>query len=264
MFIRPGTGGGSTGERDVSASRLPGSHVRCVEDVAVSSVARTIVDLARRADPWHDDLTALVVADSALRQAADPAALRQECETVLQDLRGCSGIVAARRVLREATHLSAGPGETASRMLLKRMGMPTPLLDVTYGHDTDAAGPQFRAPFSWPSLRLLGVVLEARGPEGGVPVGWSGARSSWEAGPRRWLRDQGWCVVEWSLEELRHPWTVSQRLIAVTGERGDAVHLDQIGAPQALVAWQAEPDEDSWDVPPPPWQDPARQDWARD
>lgn len=238
-FIRPGAGGGST-DLDVMATRLPGTHVREVDGTAVCSVARTVVDIARRRDAWHGDLTATVVADSALRQATDPMALRQEIDRVIDDLRGCLGMASARSVLREATELSAGPAETVSRVLLRRMGMPAPLLDVGHvleeAHQAPASAdaPAYHVPFNWPAFRLLGIVLDRPGPAGGVPTGWTGDRDAWEAGPRRRLREQGWCVVEWSSEELAQPWLLGRRLSAVIRETGFRIDLCEVfphGAP---------------------------------
>ncbi|WOP18329.1 hypothetical protein [Raineyella sp. LH-20] len=127
--LRP-SGGGPTADLDVLTTRLPASHVCEIDGLSVSTVARTVVDITRREHPGG--LTGLVVADSALRTSPDPAALRRACETVLADLRGCTGLAQTRRVLREATPHAAGPVETMSRVLLQHLGIPAPLLDVTY------------------------------------------------------------------------------------------------------------------------------------
>lgn len=266
-FVRPGAGGSSTGDMEVLSSRLPDQHVREVGGLPVCSVARTVVDIARRSSPWQDDLTAIVAADSAMRRALDPAALREECDAVMRELRGCSGLGTARRVLADATHLSVGPAETVSRVLLRRMGMPAPLLDVAYENDTDTDGrwEGVRIPFSWPSFRVLGVVLDVPGRDGGVPTGWTRGREAWEEGPRRWLRDQGWYVVEWTREELCTPWAVSRRLSAVIRETSSIVHLREVPTPGVLAAASLPPAEPTWTQPPAPWDLPIGDevaDWA--
>lgn len=243
--LRPG-GGGPTADIDLVATRLPASHLCEVDGLPVSTLARTVVDVTRRENPGS--LTGLVVTDSALRASADPEGLRRDCETVLQDLRGCTGLARTRSVLREATPHSAGPTETVSRALLQQMGIPTPLLDVTYRWDpadpADDTGPHepvgigpeapfgsvsltssatssaatVVVPFSWPDVHVLGVVLDRPVAEDGVPSGWSGDRDSWVAGPRRFLRRCGWVVVEWSPEDLSDPWPLSQRLTRIMRE----------------------------------------------
>lgn len=290
-LLRPGAGAG-TQDYEVLATRLPASHIGEVDGTLVSSVARTVVDITRR-EPFGS-LTGLVVVDSALHGCADPGALRTEIEQVLTDLRGCSGLGQTRSVIREATCHAAGAAETISRALLGRMGIPTPLLDVTYrwdpaaddgheeresddtcaydtcaydtsaygdgeyggadpgdpalGHrydpaaawlgrygsaalqpppwapartgDVEAERPGAGAvtiPFSWPDIRLLGVVLDRSG-EQGVPTGWQGDRRQWLRGPRRHLRELGWHLVEWSPDDLRDPWPLSQRLTTIMRE----------------------------------------------
>lgn len=266
-FVRPGAGGSGTSDMEVLSSRLPDDHVRQIDGLPVCSVARTLVDIARRSSPWLDDLTALVVADSAMRRATDPVALRADCDAVIRDLRGCSGLGTARRVIADATHLSAGPTETVSRVLLRRMGMPTPLLDVGYENDTDVDGHRegVRIPFSWPSFRVLGLVLDEAGSRGGVPTGWTRGRQAWEDGPRRWLRDQGWYVVEWTREELQTPWVVSRRLAAVIRETSSSIDLREICTPGVLAAAAERPAEPVREGPPAPWELPIDQEvggWA--
>lgn len=266
-FVRPGAGGSGTSDMEVLSSRLPEDQVRQVDGLPVCSVARTLVDIARRSSPWLDDLTALVAADSAMRRAVDPVALRADCDAVIRDLRGCSGLGTARRVIADATHLSVGPAETVSRVLLRRMGMPTPLLDVGYENDTDLEGhgEGVRIPFSWPSFRVLGVVLDQAGSSGGVPTGWARGRQDWEDGPRRWLRDQGWYVVEWTREELQTPWVVTHRLAAVIRETSAPVHLREVQTPGVLAEAAERPTEPTWEGPPAPWELPVDQDlgdWA--
>lgn len=251
-YVRPGSGGSSTSGIVVSSTRLPDHHVVEVGGLPVCSVARTIVDIARHSAPWHDDFIAAVVTDSALRHSPDPAALRAECEQVMDDLKGCTGMGPARRVLRAATHGSAGAAETVSRVLLERMGMPTPLLDVQFTNDTPGVDgwETVRIPFRWPSLGLLGVVLVD---SGGVPLGWSGDRHSWQAGPRRWLREQGNRVVEWTVEELGRPWVVSTRLSSVIRETRGEVRLHAVDGPDVLASRWVDPEpiwagrRDPWD-----------------
>lgn len=160
--LRP-SGSGPTADLDVLTTRLPASHVGEIDGIAVSTLARTVVDVTRREYPG--DLTGLVVVDSALRSSSDPAALRRDCETVLADLRGCTGLAETRRVLREATPHAAGPAETMSRALLQHLGIPAPLLDVT---------------FRWEQ-----AARSDRWGEGDEPGGWGEPDGS-AAGPDGW------------------------------------------------------------------------------
>lgn len=266
-FVRPGAGGNSSAEIEVLSTRLPDHHVQEVDGMPVCSVARAIVDVARRGNPWDDDLTAAVIADAAFRRSPDPGVLREQCDQVLEDLKGCSGLGTARRVISAATPLCAGAAETVSRVLVQRMGMPAPLLDVRYENDTDDDTLQsVRIPFSWPTLGVLGVVTDRAGRRAGVPCGWSGDRQAWQDGPRRWLREQGWTVVEWSREELGRPWAISRRLGSVIRELRGTVQLRDVGSPGILVAARAEPSEPAWDHPVAAWgmtADDAYGDWAQ-
>lgn len=110
-------------------------------------------------------------------------------------------------------------------------------------------------PFSWPDVRVLGIVLDRPAEDRGVPSGWPGDRAAWLAGPRRFLRSVGWCVVEWSAEDLFDPWPLSQRLTTIMREiSGGPTSLDWSALGRSTRSrlrpaaewWAEEPGPDQW------------------
>ncbi len=91
-----------------------------VEDgISVTTVARTVVDIARSA-PFEE---AVVVADAAL---ASGLTSRNELEEACGRLTGRRGGPRARRVVGFADGRSESVGESRSRVGIARCGLPTP------------------------------------------------------------------------------------------------------------------------------------------
>ena len=99
------------------ASDLPKEHVTRLYNLPVTTVARTVADLARTL-PFTD---AVVVADSALNQekatkpelAADPAAIAA----------GWPGVRQARRAIEFADERAESPLESAARVVFAEAGL---------------------------------------------------------------------------------------------------------------------------------------------
>lgn len=118
-----------------------------VGGVAVTTVARTIVDLARSVPFEHG----VVVADAALHSRfTDPDGL----VTALERARRWPGNRKARRVVAFADGRSESPGESRSRVAMHRAGLPAPTLqwDVYDRHGRWLA----RVDFGWPELGTVG------------------------------------------------------------------------------------------------------------
>lgn len=103
------------------AAALDVDEVEVVGDVLVTSVARTIVDLAREL-PFEP---ALVPADAALHRELVTAIELQDAVERASNRRGNT---AARRVVALADGGGQSPGETRSRVALMRAGVPVPRL----------------------------------------------------------------------------------------------------------------------------------------
>ena len=96
------------------AARLDADEIIEVDGVAVTSVSRTLADLARTL-PFEQ---ALVVADAALhRRRASPAAFAD----AVTRASGREGSPLARRVAAAADLRAEGPGEARSRMAIWRV-----------------------------------------------------------------------------------------------------------------------------------------------
>lgn len=131
----------------VHAAPLNAGDVVEVGGVPVTSVARTVVDVAR-ALPFEQ---AVVIADGALyRQLVTPSDLDLEMQCALRR----PGGPAARRVLEFSDGRSESPGESRSRVALQWAGLPVPLLQwevrSRHGHQLG------RVDFGWPALRTVG------------------------------------------------------------------------------------------------------------
>ncbi|WP_231610011.1 hypothetical protein [Rhodococcus sp. CX] len=112
-------GGYRSATRYGHAGRLDGDVVE-LDDMRVTSPARTVVDLARTVS--EDE--AVVIGDSALRH--DPGL----CFDDLLDAPR-TGIAAARRIVGFLDGRSESPGESLSRLRLRDSGIPDPDLQRT-------------------------------------------------------------------------------------------------------------------------------------
>ncbi|MDP9091390.1 MAG: endonuclease domain-containing protein [Actinomycetota bacterium] len=118
--------------------------------VSVTSIARTIVDVAR-----HDDRSGLMAADAALRERLVSLA---EILAVVAQSAGWPGIRRAREVLQLTSALAESPLESITRLALHDSGMPPPELQAVVADPE--LGKNYRVDFLWRQQRL---VLEADG-----------------------------------------------------------------------------------------------------
>jgi hypothetical protein len=133
------------------ASELPQEHVTRLYNLPVTTVARTVADLARTL-PFMD---AVVVADSALNQekTSKPEILR-----VLEKCNGWPGVRQGRRALEFADERAESPLESAARVVFAEAGLDPPELQVTiHGERAQFAA---RVDFLW---RAQKVIAEADG-----------------------------------------------------------------------------------------------------
>jgi Protein of unknown function (DUF559) len=134
------------------ASELQKNHVTRLHNLPVTTVSRTVADLARTL-PFLD---AVVVADSALQQEKTT---KPELENVLrQCAAGWPGVRQARRVIDFADERAESPLESAARVVFAKADPPLdpPELQVTI-HGAEFAA---RVDFLW---RAAKVIAEADG-----------------------------------------------------------------------------------------------------
>jgi predicted transcriptional regulator of viral defense system len=122
------------------------------EDVRVTSLARTLIDLAR-----SGSFPAAVAAlDWSLRPPSKGAEPRMRIEALQEYFEGQAATHNRRRVHRAlefATPLAETPGESVSRAAIHELGFPAPVLQ--YRVD-DARGLAGITDFAWPQHGLLG------------------------------------------------------------------------------------------------------------
>ncbi|MQA15159.1 MAG: hypothetical protein GEV09_13600 [Pseudonocardiaceae bacterium] len=143
-----GRSGGRVGRRvHVHAAPLDADEVVAVGGIAVTSVARTVVDLARSV-PFEQ---AVVVADAAL---AGGLVDRATLDGAVRRAARWRGSPAAHRVVAFADGRSESVGESRSRVAVRRAGLPDPVPQW----EVRAAGGRLvgRVDFGWPGLATVG------------------------------------------------------------------------------------------------------------
>lgn len=189
----PRTGGGrsSRGVRRHAVHTVPATCA--VDRVRCTSVARTVVDVART---WGV-AGGLVAADHALAAGLTGA---RGLAAELRSAADGRGTRAARRVVAAASPLSESVGESLSRARMLEHGLRLPVLQ----HEVRAAGELVaRVDFWWPDLRLVGEFdgrLKYRA--GGVPDPRASEDRVWAEKRREdRLRELGLRVIRWTWDD---------------------------------------------------------------
>ncbi len=131
-------------------SDLPAEHRAVRHGVPVTSVARTVVDIARTTSLREG----VVVADSALH---NKQTTKTELYNVLARCARWPGIAQARRAVDFSDALAESPFESIARLVFAEGGLPTPELQAWVGGDGRPLG---RADFYW---RAHSTIAEAEG-----------------------------------------------------------------------------------------------------
>ena len=143
-----GAAGGRTDRAGVRVHRclLPADQVVIRNGVPVTSVARTVVDLARTS-PFR---SGVVVADSALH---DKKTTDRELRAVVARCTRWPGIGRARQVVEFSDARSESPFESIARVAFLDGGLPPPELQIWVG--ADSRGAIGRADFLWREHRTI-------------------------------------------------------------------------------------------------------------
>jgi predicted transcriptional regulator of viral defense system len=144
----PGADGSRTARPGISLhiAALPAGHVTVRSGVPVTSVARTVVDLARTSSfP-----AGVTVTDSALRDATVSEA---DLHAVLTTCGRWPGIQRARQVVAFSDARSESVLESISRVAFHDQGLPPPVLQAWVGDAGEVIG---RADFLWRFHRTIG------------------------------------------------------------------------------------------------------------
>ncbi len=186
----------------VHSAHLPATEVGALDGLAVTSVARTVADLARSL-PFEQ---AVVLADAALHREL---VTRAQLGSAIESRARRSGTPAARRVLAFADGLSESPGESRSRVRMRLCGVARPQLQMPIATRLGV----MHADFGWPQHRTVGEF------DGLIKYG-ALLRPGWApsdavvAEKRREdaIRDEGWRVTRWIWNELEPFDEVARRI----------------------------------------------------
>ncbi|GAA1392938.1 hypothetical protein GCM10009613_38830 [Pseudonocardia kongjuensis] len=144
-------GGRRTRDLHLHPSPLGASDRTVVGGLAVTTCARTVVDIARTAGFE----IAVALADSALarrERGVPPPLLRHELDMAVAAAAGRRGAGAVRRVAAFADGRSGSVGESRARVALAVAGLPEPELQFPIV----VAGHRYLADFAWPRQRVIG------------------------------------------------------------------------------------------------------------
>lgn len=148
-LLVPYAGGGSSEPRVRRTSlAFASAEPWAVEGIPVTTLARTVVDLARTLEFGR----AVAVADRAQWRKADVRLTRDALFTELERARFPRGARAAERVVRFSTHLSDSVGESEARSAIHRLGFEVPVLQQRW-HDAEG---QMESDFYWESVDTVG------------------------------------------------------------------------------------------------------------
>lgn len=171
-----------------------------MDGLPVTCPARTVVDVARRGPLEYG----VAAADRALALGIDPDELSAQVEQWPHR----PGIRRARLAVGFADSLSESFGESFSRLVIWRIGLPTPTLQYV----VDVRGVRYRSDFAWPEYNVLGEfdgrvkysqVLDRRTAAEVVLA---------EKRREQHLHSVGWDVIRWGMDELRNPHQLSALL----------------------------------------------------
>ncbi len=186
--------GARTGPRIVvHATSVEPDEVVQVGDLRVTTVARTVIDLARTV-PFEQ---AVVIGDAALHHAATT---RSELAQQLSRAAGRPGCPAARRVVEFLDGRAESPGESRSRIGLCAFGFPAPELQPTI---LDADGTFVaRVDFLFPTLGVVGEFDGMVKYRSNIQHGSAESTVIAEKIREDALRALGWIVIRWIWRDL--------------------------------------------------------------
>ena len=174
---------GRAGTR-VHIAETPPGHRDTVHDVQVTTVARTVVDLARTLAFAEG----VVVADSALHHGKTT---RSELTAVRAAYPRWPGSRRAQRVIDFSDHGSESVLESVARVSFHEHGLPAPRLQAWIG-DEGVVG---RADFFWPEHRTIGEA------DGALTYS-TPARAIRQLERDAWLRAAGFEVVHFTWYQI--------------------------------------------------------------
>lgn len=188
LVRRTGGHGDSAGRLRVRATKLRDDEVTTVSGIKVTTVARTVMDVARSVElEWG-----VAACDAALRGGLE----RDELLTLLDVHKRLHGLARARRVALFADARAESPAESVSRVQFARHGIPAPVLQFDiYDDDGNWVA---RVDFCWEDLALVGEC-DGMGKYGPLLRPGQTPESAIRDEKRREeaIRDVGWGLTRW-------------------------------------------------------------------
>ena len=189
---------------EVHAASLPPGSLAMVTGMPVTSLARTVADLARTLPAEQ----AVAAGDRALAGGLDEADLHR----TLLAMQGWPNLRKARRAIDLLDRRSESPGESISRVRIAEDGLPAPELQrEIFDGNGRLVG---RVDFCWEEQRTIGEF------DGKIKYGrlLKPGQSSTDVlfdEKRREdaMRDLGWQVVRWLWEDLYRPGLLRARVL---------------------------------------------------
>lgn len=196
-------GGKVRGRIHLHAAPLPPAEVTEIDGLRVTTVARTVLDLARSL-PFD---AAVVTGDAALRAGVDPHLL----DASLARAACRPGVAAARRAIGFLDGRSESPGESLSRVGMARDGLPKPDLQLAVLDDLGYF--VARTDFGWAEYKTVGEFDGKIKYEALLRPGETMQDVIWREKKREdALRDLGWQVVRWLWADLYRPGVIAGRV----------------------------------------------------
>ncbi len=219
-LTRPGLHGNRKfADRQVHTGALCESDVTTVGGVAVTTVPRTLIDLARTTSLT----TAVVAIDDALHRGLLTVEELAEC---LRRSRFARGHAAAVRAVRLADGRSESPGESVTRIVLIRAGLPTPELQPKIFDDDGLFAGR-------PDLAYLedGVLIEFDGQSkyrsGLIQADDVTAVVLREKAREERLSTLGWLVIRLTWRDLEAPGELTRRIRGAMAARQRLVRMER-------------------------------------
>jgi hypothetical protein len=196
-------GGKARSAIQLHAASLDVSEVAVIDGISVTTLPRTVADLARSLSFEQ----AVVAGDAALRLGLS----RDEVEDGLRPMRRWPGVVQARRVMRFLDGRSESPGESRSRVAFLTSGIPSP--EPQYEVHDERGRLIGRTDFAWEQFHTLGE-FDGKAKYGRLlrPGEMPDDAVYREKVREDALRGAGWQVVRWTWADLARAQEIASRL----------------------------------------------------